>query len=134
MPKTPVLTKNAPAPIGPYNQAITIEGSLVFTAGQIPIDPKTGQIVPGDIRDQTRQVLLNIKAILEEAGASLDLVVKTTVYLKDMNEFDAMNKVYAEYFRDIPPARSTVEVSRLPKNVNLEIDAIAVLPVRGTKR
>ncbi len=134
MPKSPVLTKNAPPPIGPYNQAITTEGPLVFTAGQIPIDPESGQIVPGDISAQTRQVILNLSAILEEAGASLDMVVKTTVYLKDMSEFDAMNKVYAEYFHSVPPARSTVEVSRLPKNVSVEIDAVAVLPVRGPKR
>lgn len=130
--KKEILTKNAPAPIGPYNQAIVAEGSLLFTAGQIPIDPRTGQVVPGDIKTQTRQVLHNLQAILEEAGVSLEMVVKTTVFLKNMDEFTAMNAVYAEFFTTLPPARSTVEVARLPKDVNVEIDAIAVIPVRGS--
>jgi 2-iminobutanoate/2-iminopropanoate deaminase len=132
--KTSILTNNAPAPIGPYNQAIVAEGSFLFTAGQIPIDPRTGQIVSGDIQAQTRQVLFNIQAILEEAGASFDMVVKTTVFLKDMNEFAAMNAIYAEFFTIHPPARFTVEVSRLPKDVKVEIDAIAVIPNRGASR
>ena len=132
MMKVSILTKNAPAPIGPYNQAIIAQGATLFTAGQIPIDPQTGQVVAGDIQVQTRQVLHNLQAILQEAGGSLDMVVKTTVFMKDMNEFAAMNSVYAEYFQTIPPARSTVEVSRLPKDVKVEIEAIAVLPARGS--
>ena len=132
--KTSILTNNAPAPIGPYNQAIIARGSLVFTAGQIPIDPRTGEIVPGNIEDQTRQVLRNLQAILDEAGASLDMVVKTTVYLKNMSEFGEMNKIYAEFFNALPPARSTVEVARLPKDVKIEIDAIAVIPAQGSGR
>jgi len=98
----------------------------VFTAGQIPIDPKTGQVVTGGIEEQTRCVMDNLKAILEAAGTSLDRVVKTTVFLRDMNDFPAMNKVYALYFQtDIAPARSTVQVARLPKDVAVEIEAIA---------
>jgi 2-iminobutanoate/2-iminopropanoate deaminase len=98
----------------------------VFTAGQIPLDPQTGALVTGPVEDQTRRVLENLKAILEAAGSSLDRVVKTTVFLRDMNDFQAMNAVYAEYFRgDIAPARSTVEVSRLPKDVAVEIEAVA---------
>ncbi len=123
-----ILTKNAPAPIGPYNQGILCGGTLLFTAGQIPIDPATGQLVAGDIREQTRRVFKNLQAILEEGGTSLANVVKTTVFLKDMNEFAAMNEVYAEFFPGIAPARSTVEAARLPKDVHLEIEAIAVVP------
>ncbi len=128
MKKNTVLTKNAPAPIGPYSQAIVTSGTFLFTAGQIPIDPANAQIVPGDIQAQTRQVFLNLEAILHEAGATFDNVVKTTVFLKDMNEFAAMNAVYAEFFKSAPPARSTVEVARLPKDVKIEIEVIAVLP------
>ncbi len=123
-----VLTKNAPAPIGPYNQGILCGGTLLFTAGQIPIDPATGQLIAGDIREQTRRVFRNLQAILEEGGSSLSNVVKTTVFLKDMNEFAAMNEVYAEFFPGIAPARSTVEAARLPKDVHVEIEAIAVVP------
>jgi 2-iminobutanoate/2-iminopropanoate deaminase len=122
-----VFTASAPAPIGPYQQAIICRGPLLFTAGQIPIDPTTGQIVAADIRSQTRQVFENLRAILKAGGASLDAVVKTTVFLRDMTEFAAMNEVYGEYFKENPPARSTVEVSRLPKDVKVEIEAIAVL-------
>ncbi|HPD17806.1 MAG TPA: RidA family protein [Planctomycetota bacterium] len=120
-----ILTPNAPAPIGPYSQAMRV-GNLIFVAGQIPIDPKTG-IIPEGITGQTRLVLHNIAAVLEAAGASLACVVKTTVYLKDLGEFAAMNQVYAEFFTDKPPARATVEVARLPKDVRVEIEAIAAL-------
>jgi len=127
MPKKIVLTKAAPAPIGPYNQAIVAGGTMVFTAGQIPLDPQTGQIVAGDIKAQTRQALKNVQIILEAGGASLQSVIKTTVFLKDMGEFPAMNEVYGEFFKSDPPARSTVEVARLPKDVRVEIDAIAMV-------
>jgi 2-iminobutanoate/2-iminopropanoate deaminase len=127
MPKKIVLTKAAPAPIGPYNQGIVAGGTMVFTAGQIPLDPQTGQLVAGDIKAQTRQVLKNVQAILEAGGASLQSVVKTTVFLKDMNEFPAMNEVYGEFFKSDPPARSTVEVARLPRDVRVEIDAVAMV-------
>jgi 2-iminobutanoate/2-iminopropanoate deaminase len=126
MPVSAVLTSGAPSPIGPYNQAIKASGTFLFSAGQIPLDPRTGKLVEGDIKAQTRQVLENISAILSEGGSSLDRVVKTTVFLKDMNDFAGMNEVYAEYFRKTPPARSTVEVARLPKDVRVEIEAIAL--------
>ena len=125
--KTIILTDQAPAPIGPYSQGIVASGKMLFTAGQIPLDPKTGQLISGDIKIQTRQALNNVRAIIEKAGASLEAVVKTTVYLKDMNEFTAMNEVYAEFFQHNPPARSTVEVARLPRDVKIEIDAVAVV-------
>jgi 2-iminobutanoate/2-iminopropanoate deaminase len=127
MPTSIVLTKSAPAPIGPYNQGIVASGSFVFAAGQVAIDPANGQVVQGDIKAQTRQVLKNLQAVLEKGGASLSSVVKTTVFLKDMNEFAAMNEVYGEFFQENPPARSTVEVARLPKDVKVEIEAIAVV-------
>ncbi|HTK81968.1 MAG TPA: RidA family protein [Bacteroidota bacterium] len=122
-----VLTKDAPAPIGPYNQGIIAGGKMLFTAGQIAIDPKSGQVIQGDIKQQTRQVLKNVEAILRQGGASLASVVKTTVYIKDMNEFAGMNEVYGEFFSSNPPARSTVEVARLPRDVKVEIDAIAIV-------
>jgi len=125
MPKTIVLTKDAPAPIGPYNQGVVVSGTLVFTAGQIPLDPMTGTVVEGDIKAQTRRALQNLTAILETAGATLESVVKTGVYIKDMNEFSAMNEVYGEFFKNNAPARTTVEVSRLPKDVRIEIEAVA---------
>jgi 2-iminobutanoate/2-iminopropanoate deaminase len=128
MTKNIVLTKTAPAPIGPYSQGISVYGTLVFTAGQIPIDPKSGQVVGDDIKAQTRQTLKNVQAILEQAGSSLHDVVKTTVFLKDLGEFAAMNEVYAEFFDKTPPARSTVEVSRLPREVKVEIEAVALAP------
>ncbi len=124
-----IATDQAPAAIGPYSQAVRA-GHLLFTAGQIPLDPATGQVVPGGIAGQTARVLENLKAILEAAGSSLDKVVKTTVFLKDFNDFAAMNAVYATYLgpEGTPaPARSTVEVARLPKDVLVEIEAIAEL-------
>ena len=122
-----IHTENAPAPIGPYSQGVLASADFLFTAGQIPLDPKTGQLVQGDIKRQTRQVLENIVAILEAGGASLKSVVKTLVFLKDMNEFAAMNEVYNEFFEDSAPARSTIEVSRLPRDVKVEIEAIALV-------
>ncbi|CUT01196.1 endoribonuclease L-PSP [Candidatus Kryptobacter tengchongensis] len=120
-----VYTEKAPKPVGPYSQAV-IAGDFIFTAGQIPIDPKTNQVVQGDIKEQTKQVLENLKAVLEASGATFDDVVKVTVYMRDLNEFSAMNEIYSEYFKNSPPARTTVEVSRLPRDVKVEIDLIAV--------
>lgn len=128
MSRNAVLTNKAPQPIGPYSQAISATGSFLFTAGQIGLDPATGTLSGNDVQTQTRRVLENLKAILEAGGSTLSQVVKTTVYLKDMNEFAAMNEVYGEYFTGTPPARSTVEVVRLPKDVRVEIDAIAIVP------
>jgi 2-iminobutanoate/2-iminopropanoate deaminase len=125
--KKTVNTTSAPAPIGPYSQAIIASGSLVFTAGQIPLDPATGAIDGADIAGQTRRAITNLGEILRAAGSSFDRVVKTTVFLKDMGEFAGMNAVYAEYFGSSAPARSTVEVSRLPKDVRIEIEAIAIV-------
>jgi 2-iminobutanoate/2-iminopropanoate deaminase len=122
-----ILTDQAPAPIGPYSQAILVDGKFLYTAGQVAIDPATNQLVEGDIKVQTRCVLQNVEAILKAGGASLSSVVKTTVFLKDMGEFAAMNEVYAEFFSGSAPARSTVEVARLPKDVRVEIEAIAVI-------
>ena len=124
MGKQIVSTKDAPAAIGPYSQAI-ISGELVFTSGQIPLDPATNQLIEGDIAAQAGRVLENLKAVLEAAGSSLGQVVKTTVYLKDMGEFAKMNEVYGRYFPSNPPARSTVEAARLPRDVRVEIDCIA---------
>jgi len=120
-----VSTPHAPAAIGPYSQAVVSNG-FAFLSGQIPLDPATGKIIEGDIAAQTERVLENLKAVLESAGWSLRNVVKTTVYLKDMSEFASMNEVYARYFPEKPPARSTVEVARLPRDVRVEIDCIAV--------
>jgi len=120
-----IATQNAPQAIGPYSQAIRANG-FIFTSGQIPIDPATQQIVEGGVAEQTRQVIANIEAILKAAGSVLNLVVRTGVYLKDMNEFAAMNAVYQELFPQPAPARSTVEVARLPKDVRIEIDVIAL--------
>lgn len=120
-----VYTEKAPKPVGPYSQAV-IAGDFIFTAGQIPIDPKTNQVVQGDIKEQTKQVLENLKAVLEASGATFDDVVKVTVYMRDLSEFSAMNEIYSEYFKNSPPARTTVEVSRLPRDVKIEIDLIAV--------
>jgi 2-iminobutanoate/2-iminopropanoate deaminase len=124
--KNIVLTDRGPKPIGPYSQAIKANG-FVFVSGQIALDPKTGEFVGTDVRQQTERVLENLKAILEASGAPLNHVVKTTVYLKDMNEFTAMNEVYARYFTAAPPARSTVQAARLPKDALVEIDAVAAL-------
>jgi 2-iminobutanoate/2-iminopropanoate deaminase len=125
-----IQTNLAPAPVGPYNQAIAASGTLLFVAGQIALDPATGTIVgAGDVAQQTRQALDNLKAILEAGGASLASVVKTTVFLKDMNDFAAVNAVYAQYFaEETAPARACVEVARLPKDVWVEVDCIAVIP------
>ena len=119
-----VATGNAPQAIGPYSQAVKHHG-LVFCSGQIPLDPATGQVVAGGIAEQTARVLENLKAVLEAAGAGFDSVLKTTVFLKDQTEFAAMNEVYAKYFGAGAPARSTVEVARLPRDVKVEIEAIA---------
>ena len=120
-----VSTPNAPAAIGPYSQAILC-GNMLYTSGQIPLDPATGAVVEGDVTVQAKQVFENVKAILTEAGATFEDVVKTTVFLKDMNDFAAMNAVYASYYTENCPARSAVEVGRLPKDANVEIEAIAV--------
>jgi 2-iminobutanoate/2-iminopropanoate deaminase len=120
-----VATEAAPQAIGPYSQAIKI-GDFVFTSGQIPIDPQTGVFVEGGIAEQTEQVLRNLAEVLRAAGTSLEAVVKTTVFLADMNDFAAMNEVYGRYFSVEPPARSTVQAARLPRDARVEIDAIAV--------
>ncbi len=121
-----ISTENAPKAIGPYSQGVRA-GGFLFTAGQIALDPSTGQIVEGDVARQTARVLENLKAIVEAAGASLDRAVKATVYLKDMGDFAAMNEVYGRYFASNPPARSTVEAARLPRDVRVEIDLVVVL-------
>jgi 2-iminobutanoate/2-iminopropanoate deaminase len=120
-----IATEKGPKAIGPYSQAVKANG-FVFTAGQVPFDPATGQLIEGDVARQTARVLENLKAIAEAAGSSLDRAVKATVYLKDMNDFAAMNEVYARYFPANPPARSTVEAARLPRDVRVEIDLICV--------
>lgn len=130
MSKTVIATNGAPGAIGPYSQGTVAPGGLLFTAGQIPINPATGDLVAGDIRAQTRQVLENLRAILEAGGSDLPSVVKTTVFLKDLEDFAAMNEVFGEFFPQAPPARSTVEVSRLPRDVRVEIEAIGVVRSR----
>lgn len=122
--KQPVRTERAPKAIGPYSQGIKA-GEFLFISGQIPIDPATGEIVPGDTAAQADRVLHNIRNILDDSGATLHDVVKTTIYLADMDDFAAVNEVYARYFESEPPARATVQVSRLPKDVRVEIEAIA---------
>jgi 2-iminobutanoate/2-iminopropanoate deaminase len=124
MPKKHVLTAQAPKPIGPYSQAV-IAGGLLFVSGQIPLDPATGELVGGDIEAQTEQVLKNLMAILKEAKAGPEHVVKATVFLRDMQDFPRMNEVYARYFGKEPPARSTVQAAALPRGVAVEIDVIA---------
>jgi 2-iminobutanoate/2-iminopropanoate deaminase len=126
MKKEFVCTDQAPAAIGPYSQAIKM-GAMVFVSGQIPIDPATGDIVNGDIKVQTRQVLTHLQSVLEAAGTSMANVVKTTVFITNMDDFAQVNEIYAEFFKTQPPARACVEVSRLPKNVSVEIEAIAIL-------
>jgi 2-iminobutanoate/2-iminopropanoate deaminase len=121
-----VATDRGPKAIGPYSQAVRANG-FVFLSGQIALDPRTQQVVEGDVATQTERVLENLKGVVEAAGASLQSVVKTTVFLADMNDFAAMNEVYGRYFPKNPPARSTVEVSKLPRNVRVEIDLIALL-------
>ena len=125
--KTAVKTDAAPGALGPYSQAI-VAGGMVYCAGQIPLDPATGNIVSGGIAAQTEQVLKNLRAVLKAAGSDLDRSVKTTVFIKNMNDFAAMNNVYgrAEYFGATPPARSTVEVARLPRDVLVEIEVVAL--------
>jgi len=124
--KKEVKTDKAPQAIGPYSQGIVANG-FIFCSGQIPIVPQTGELNTGSIEDQTRQVLKNVSAVLEAAGTSLDNVVKATVFLQDMNDFAAMNKVYAEFFKTPFPARAAVQVARLPKDVKVEIEVIAIL-------
>ena len=123
--KESIHTETAPQAIGPYSQAISANG-LVFASGQIPLDPATGQFVSGGIAEQTEQVLRNLAAVLEAAGSSLNRVVKTTVFLVDMEEFAAMNEVYGRFFLNEPPARATVQAARLPRDARVEIDAIAL--------
>ncbi|HLP16011.1 MAG TPA: RidA family protein [Bacteroidota bacterium] len=125
--KTIIKMDKVLLPIGPYNQAVAVQGRLVFTAGQLPIDPVTGQIASGGIREQTKQVCENLKTVLAQANTTLSNVVKTTVFLKNMGDFAAMNETYGTYFGEACPARSTVEVARLPKDVLVEIEAIAVV-------
>ena len=125
MTKERVQTQAAPNPVGPYSQAIKANG-FVFASGQIALDPATNQIVEGSIESQTERVLLNLAAVLAAAGSDMKNVVKTTVFLADMAEFGKMNEVYSKFFEGVPPARSTVEVSRLPKDVRVEIDVIAL--------
>lgn len=123
-----ISTDQAPAPVGPYNQAVAASGQMLFVAGQIALNPESGALVGGDVATQTEQAIANLTAILKAAGANLDNVVKTSVFLKDMNDFAAMNEVYAKYFGDQDaPARACVEVARLPKDALVEIECIAVL-------
>lgn len=121
-----ISTENAPSAIGPYSQAVKT-GNLVFVSGQIPIDPKTGEFVSDEVAEQTEQVLKNLSAVLEAAGSSLNNVVKTTVFLADMNDFATMNEIYAKYFSENKPARATVQAARLPKDARVEIECIAVI-------
>ena len=125
-----VSTSEAPAAIGPYSQAVR-SGRFLFCSGQIPLDPKSGRIVPGDIAAQTRRVLDNIAAVLRAEGLSFDSVVKTTIFLTDLNDFQVVNEIYGSYFKQDPPARSTVQVSALPKDANVEIEVIAVADEGG---
>lgn len=120
-----IQTEHAPNAIGPYSQAVKANG-LIFASGQIPIDPQTGQFVPGGVAEQTEQVLKNLAAVLEAAGSGLDRIVKTTVFLADMQEFAAMNEVYGKFFKESPPARATVEAAGLPRAARVEIEAIAL--------
>jgi 2-iminobutanoate/2-iminopropanoate deaminase len=124
--REPVKTSNAPEALGPYSQAIKV-GEFVYTSGQVAIDPATGEFIGGDIAGQTERVLKNVAAVLEAAGSSLDQVVKTLVFLADMNDFAAMNEVYGSFFTGAPPARSTVQAARLPKDARIEIEAVALI-------
>ncbi len=120
-----ILTPNAPAPIGPYSQAV-LSGNTLYTSGQIAIDPKTGELVTGDIQQETRQVMENMKAVLEAAGMDFSDVIKTTIFIMDMADFGKINEVYGSYFTTDAPARETVQVAGLPKGVNVEISMVAV--------
>ncbi len=124
--KETISTENAPSAIGPYSQAVKV-GNFVFCSGQIPIDPATGEFVSEEVTEQTRQVLKNLSAVLEAAGSSLANVVKTTVFLVDMNDFAQMNEVYAEFFSENKPARATVQAARLPRDAKVEIECIALI-------
>jgi 2-iminobutanoate/2-iminopropanoate deaminase len=124
--KETISTENAPGAIGPYSQAVKA-GSMVYCSGQIPIDPATGEFVSNDVAEQTRQVLKNLGAVLEAAGTNLNNVVKTTVFLADMNDFTAMNEIYAEFFSENKPARATVQAARLPRDARVEIECIALV-------
>ena len=126
MNKKVIQTEKAPKAIGPYSQAIQA-GNFLFLSGQIPLDPKTGELVKGDIRKQTQQVLENIKGILESQGLGMENVVKSTIFLKDIANFNQVNEVYATYFPSSPPARSTVEVAKLPRDADIEIEALAII-------
>jgi len=126
MEKIVIANKKAPAAIGPYSPGIKV-GNLIFVSGQLPIDPETGKIIGGNIETKTSRILENIKAILESSSAGMENVVKTTVFLKDMNDFPLVNQTYAQYFKEKFPARSCIEVSRLPKDADIEIEAIALL-------
>lgn len=126
-PRASISAPDAPQAIGPYSQAIRA-GHLLFLSGQIPLDPATGEVVEGDVRAQTRRVLANMAAVLAAADVSFDAVVKTTVFLVDLGDFAAVNEVYGSVFADPAPARSTVQVSRLPRDVRIEIEAVALLP------
>ena len=121
-----IATDRAPRAIGPYSQAVRA-GSVIFASGQIPIDPATGEFVAGGVAEQTEQVMRNLSAVLEAAGSSLNQIVKTTVFLADLNDFTAMNEVYGRFFAETPPARATVQAARLPRDARVEIEAIAVL-------
>lgn len=126
MPKSIIQTENAPRAVGPYSQAVKLEGeSLIFVSGQIALEPKSVDKIHGGIAQETRQVLENLKAILAAAGSSLEKVVKTTVFLQSMDDFGVMNEIYSQYFKTDPPARAAIEVSRLPKGMKIEIEAIA---------
>ena len=134
VPKVIIKTNKAPKAIGPYSQAVTVdEKTLVYTAGQISLDPKTNDPISGGVGTETRHVLENLKAILEAAGSGMDMVVKTTVFLSSMDDFPVMNEVYEQFFKQNPPARSTVEVSRLPKGAKVEIDAVAYVKEKAGK-
>lgn len=130
MPRTCITTDRAPAAVGPYSQAV-VDGERVYSSGQIPIDPETGKLVSGDISSQTHQVLKNLQAVLQAAGSGLDLVSKCTVFVTDLADFAAINQVYASYFPEQPPARSTVQVAALPLGASIEIEAIAGLAKRA---
>ena len=121
-----ISTGRAPKAIGPYSQAVVMNG-FAFLSGQIPLDPESNQLIEGDIAEQTARVIENLKAVLEACGSSLDRVVKTTVFMKDMGEFPKMNEVYGRFFAENPPARATVEAARLPRDVRVEIECIAAL-------